>query len=164
MKISKSTRHSKITGDLGETLVLYWLSKYGFECALIDHTGIDIIARNPHTQEIMGISVKSRSRNEGKESEYVSIPNDNFDKAEAACKAFGCEPYFAIVVDAGNIIRGFILPMNRLLTLSPKGKAASEWKMTEAYLKRYAQDPEIHSFEFRTETKKWWGQQVTPAL
>lgn len=30
MKITKSTRHAKITGDFGETLVLYWLSKYGF--------------------------------------------------------------------------------------------------------------------------------------
>ena len=61
--ISKSSRHAKITGDFGEALVLYWLSKYGFECARVDHTGIDLIARNPHTQELMGISVKSRSRN-----------------------------------------------------------------------------------------------------
>ena len=77
MKISKSTRHAKITGDFGEALVLYWLSKYGFECAPVDHTGIDIIARNPHTNEVMGISVKSRSRTEGPEEEYVSIPNDS---------------------------------------------------------------------------------------
>ena len=39
MNISKSSRHSKITGDFGETLILYWLSKYGFECALVDHSG-----------------------------------------------------------------------------------------------------------------------------
>jgi len=97
MKINKSTRHAKIAGDFGEALVLYWLSKYGFECAFVDHTGIDIIARNPHTQEIMGISVKSRTRSEGAESEYVSIPNENFDKAEAACKSFGCVPYFVSV-------------------------------------------------------------------
>jgi len=159
MKIIKSTRHAKITGDFGEALVLYWLSKYGFECARVDHTGIDIIARNPYTQEIMGISVKSRSRNEGAEEEYISIPNDNFAKAEAACAAFGCVPYFAIIVDAGDTIRGFILPMNRLLALFPKGKTASGWKMTTQYLMRYAQDSEIQSFEFRTETKKWWGQQ-----
>ena len=48
MRVNKSSRHTKITGDFGETLVLYWLSKYGFECAPVDHTGIDIIARNPH--------------------------------------------------------------------------------------------------------------------
>jgi len=157
MKISKSTRHAKITGDFGETVVLYWLSKYGFECAAVDHTGIDIIARNPHTKEVMGISVKSRSRSEGAEDEYVSIPNDNFDKAKAACAAFGCVPYFAIVVDAGNVIQGFIVPMKRLLAIFPKRKNGSGWKMTERYLKQYKVMPDIKTFEFRTKTTKWWS-------
>ena len=44
MKINKSTRHSKITGNFGEALVLYLLSKFGFESANVDHTGIDIIS------------------------------------------------------------------------------------------------------------------------
>src|SRR5437870_3618458 len=109
MNILKSTRHAKITGDFGEAMVLYWLSKYGFECARVDHTGIDIIARNSHTKEIMGISVKSRSRRENTDQEFVSIPNDNFAKTKATCNAFGCVPYFAIVVDAGDTIRAFIL-------------------------------------------------------
>jgi len=157
MRVRKSTRHAKITGDFGETLVLYWLSKYGFECAPVDHTGIDIIARNPLTQEIMGISVKSRSRSEGSEEEYVSIPNDNFAKAEAACAAFGCVPYFAIVVDAGDRIRGFILPMDHLLALFPRGKTASGWKMTPQYLDRYERDPEVKMLEFKTTTVRWWS-------
>ena len=91
--------HAKITGGFGEALVLYWLSKYGFECASFDHTGIDIIARNRYTQEVIGVSVKSRSRNKGTEDDSISISNDNFAKAEAACAAFRCGPYFAIVVD-----------------------------------------------------------------
>jgi len=156
MKINKSTRHSKITGDFGETVVLYWLSKYGFECALVNHTGIDIIARNPHSKEIMGISVKSRSRNEGKEEDYLTIPNKEFAKADAACTAFGCVSYFAIVVDAGDSIRGFILSTNHLLSIFPKRKLASGWKMTGQYLKRYSNDPEIKMFEFKTKTIKWW--------
>jgi Holliday junction resolvase-like predicted endonuclease len=80
MKINKSTRHSKIAGDFGEMLVLYWLSKYGFECAKVDHTGIDIIARNPHSKEVMGISVKSRTRNAGKEKDVVNLLADDFKK------------------------------------------------------------------------------------
>jgi len=163
MKINKSTRHARIAGEFGETVILYWLSKYGFECAFVDHTGIDIIARNPHTGEVMGISVKSRTRSEGAEEEYVSIPNDNFTKAEAACKAFGCVPYFAIVVDAEDTIRAFILPMAHLLELFPKGKTASGWKMTKRYLKKYAQDPEIKSFVYKTETEKWWSGQPLDA-
>jgi predicted AAA+ superfamily ATPase len=73
VKIKKSSRHSKITGDFVEQLVLYLLSKHGFESSYVDHTGIDILARNPHTNELIGISVKSRSRNKGKEGTYVNI-------------------------------------------------------------------------------------------
>jgi hypothetical protein len=73
-----------------------------------------------------------------------------------ACAAFGCVPYFAIVVDAGEMIRTFVLPMKRLLELFPKGKLAVGWKMAESNLKRYAEDPEIHTFEFATKTTRWW--------
>ena len=125
MDILKSSRHSKITGDFGETLLLYWLSKYGFECAPINHTGIDLIARNPHTQELMGISVKSRSRSRGAEGMQLRIPKDNFQKAEAACKAFGCAPHFAIVIDAGSTIRCFLTSMSHLLELAGTPAGAS---------------------------------------
>lgn len=155
-EILKSSRHSKITGDFGETLVLYWLSKHGFECASVDHTGIDLIARNPHTKEIMGISVKSRSRSAGTESDFMSIPKDNFDKAKLACEVFGCVPYFAIVIDGGNSIKGFMLSMFHLLEIFPMGRAISAWKMTPKHLEKYYSDDEIKIFEFQTKTKNWW--------
>jgi hypothetical protein len=101
----------------------------------------------------MGISVKSRSRTE---TDFVSIPNDNFAKAEAACAAFGWIPYFAIVVDASDAIRGFVLSMRHLLELCPKGKMASGWKMTPEWLAQYAADEDIKTFEFRATTKQWW--------
>ena len=157
MNINKSSRHAKITGDFGETLVLYWLSKYGFECALIDHTGIDILARNPHTDELMGISVKSRSRNEGAEEEYVNIPNDNFNKAKVACKAFGCVPYYAIVIDAGNSIRVFLLSMDHFLEVSPMRQTAAGWKMRKKAIAAYEKDEDIMIFEMKAETKRWWN-------
>ncbi|MFA5134449.1 MAG: hypothetical protein WC505_01520 [Patescibacteria group bacterium] len=156
MKIQKSTRHSKITGNFCESVILYWLSKYGFECANVDHTGIDIIARNPHTKEVMGISVKGRSRNEGKEKTYVSIPNDNFDKIRRACKAFNCVPYFAIVVDEKDRIYSFIVSMGHLLKLFPEGNRVCAWKMTEKHIARYKQDSEIMFFEFDYKTLNWW--------
>lgn len=156
MKLNKSSRHSKITGDFSESLILYWLSKYGFECALVDHTGIDIIAYNPHTEERMGISVKSRSRNTGKEGQYVSIPNENFPKVNAACKAFGCVPYFAIVVDEGDEITAFITPMSHMLDLHPMGKTVSGWKMGNKWLEQYHSDPDIKIFHFKHQTRTWW--------
>ena len=83
MDPTKSSRHSKITGDFGERLILYWLSKYGFECTFVDHTGIDLLARNPRTEELMGISVKSRSRNKGTEKTEVTIQKENFTKTKS---------------------------------------------------------------------------------
>lgn len=156
MKVNKSSRHSKITGNFAENLVLYWLSKYGFECANVDHTGIDIIARNPHTKEVMGISVKSRSRNAGKEGTYVSIPNDNFDKVKNACDAFNCKPYFAIVVDENEKIMVFILPMSYLLKLFPKGNRVCAWKMNKFHLLQYYKDRKIMIFEFTYQARNWW--------
>lgn len=156
MKILKSSRHSKIAGDFGEALVLYWLSKYGFECALVDHTGIDIIAKNPHTGEIMGISVKTRSRAEGTDAEGVYIQNGDFKKVEEACKAFGCVPYFSIIVDAGDAIRVYVLSMEHLLEICPMGKLVCNWKMRDKDLSRYEQDQEIKSFMFSSQMGRWW--------
>ncbi len=162
MDIIKSSRHSKIAGDFGEALVLYWLSKHGFECARVDHTGIDLIARNPHTRDIMGISIKSRTRSSGGESESVTIPHDDFAKVEAACSAFGCTPYFAIVVDAGEVIRVFITSLEHLVHLHPRKSSGSFWKMSRAHLAEYSDDPEIMAFELHTDTKRWWSMKTTP--
>ena len=149
MKLKKSSRHSKIAGDFGEALVLYWLSKYGFECAHVDHTGIDLIARHPGTGELMGISVKSRTRVRDQEDAPVHIPVDNFAKAEEACKAFGCVPYFAIVADTGPHIFGFLTSLDHLQSLFPTSSKVCAWKMTAPFLRKYAADAKVRSFEFR---------------
>lgn len=156
IEINKSSRHSKITGDFSESLVLYWLSKHGFECANIDHTGIDILAKNPITHELMGISVKSRSRNEGKEGQYLSIPNDNFSKVEEACLTFECISYFAIVIDEDGKIKIFILSMEKLLDYFPMGEKVSGWKMSKKWIEKYNMDNQIIKVEFDYQTINWW--------
>lgn len=156
MELAKSSRHSRITGDFGETLVLYWLSRYGFECAGVDHTGIDLLAKNPRTQELMGISVKSRSRNRGTERTPLNIRNDEFTKVATACRAFDCTPYFAIVIDAADRVRTWLLPMQHLRKISPPGRAVATWKMTNAALARYEADPVIKAFELKTLRTRWW--------
>ncbi len=155
IKISKSTRHSKITGEFAEGLVLYWLSKHGFECARVDHTGMDLIARNPRNKELMGISVKTSSRNRGTEGTVVRIDRDNIRKLTDACKSFGCVPYFAIVVDAGNAIRCFIVTLPYLVTRSGKTKGLY-WGMRPKDLKHYLIDQEVIAFEFESKTVRWW--------
>jgi len=157
MKISKSSRHSKITGDFGEALVLYWLSKYGFECALVDHTGIDLIARRPHSHEVMGISVKSRCRDTSTEGEYLRIPRDDLEKADRACTSFGCVPYYAIIIDAGNLLRAYIIAKQHLLLVCPPTPSGVAWRMTPAHVSQYEQDAQIMAFEFQSLTKRWWS-------
>jgi len=157
--IMKSTRHSKITGDFAEALVLYWLSRDGFECARVDHTGIDLIARNRHSNEYMGISVKSRSRYAGTESESVNLPPDGFVKARKACEAFGdCVPYYAIVVDGSNAIRCFLLSLGHLESLIGKGNEMHYWRMDSRHLTAYAKDTEVMAFELAARMGRWWGQ------
>jgi hypothetical protein len=154
--ISKSTRHSQITGDFAEALVLYWLSRDAFECARLNHTGIDLLARNPHTNELMGISVKCRSRYRGTESESLSIPMADFDKVTAACTAFSCQPYFAIVVDGGGCVRLFLTSMSHLREVANAGKERIHWRMTPEHIKRYRSDEQIKSVELQVLAGKWW--------
>ncbi len=156
MRIEKSSRHSKITGDFAEALVLYWLSKYGFECARVDHTGIDLIAKNPKTGELVGVSVKSRSRVEGQAKESLYVPTTEFRKVEDACNAFGCLPYFAMVIDADNMIRAYILPMSALRDLCPPTEANSYWKMGEKDQAKYLSDERVKTFVLSSNTIRWW--------
>jgi hypothetical protein len=156
MKLTKSTRHSKITGDFGESIVLYLLSRHGFECAKVDHTGIDLIARRPNSDEILGISVKSRSRQPGTENSHVSLPHEGFVKARAACDAFRCVPYVAMVVDAGEKIRVLLLSLHHLQKLCPGGKRVISWPMSEPFLKKYYADLQINIFEFSAHAQKWF--------
>ena len=95
----KSSRHSKIAGDFGEMLVLYYLSRYGFECALIDHTGIDLLARSAVEGSPRGISVKTVSRIESRKDQPSRLPLSILTEAESACMAFNADPYIAIVFD-----------------------------------------------------------------
>jgi hypothetical protein len=150
-KIKKSTNHSKIAGDFGEHLILYWLSKYGFECAQVSHTGIDIIARKPGSKKMWGISVKSRTRNEGTESTNVRIGVENVNKAQQACDTFDCVPYFAIVVDAGPEIKAFLISLARLKHL----KLLASWPMTAKYLEKYDDDKEIMQIRLKSDTFHW---------
>jgi Holliday junction resolvase-like predicted endonuclease len=154
-EIDKSSRHSKITGDFAEGLVLYWLSKHGFECARVDHTGIDLIATNPYTNERMGISVKARSRNTGTEERYIKIKRSDEEKVNKACVAFGCAPYFAIVIDAGATIRCFVLTMDYLLKLSGSRQELG-LGMRQKDLESYYEDSQIMVFEFESRTIRWW--------
>jgi hypothetical protein len=152
----KSSRHSKIAGDFAEALVLYWLSKYGYECAHVDHTGIDLIARAPDGPEVMGVSVKCRDRYDHRVKAPVNLPADGFVKARKSCEAFGCVPYYAVVVDAAAAVRCFVLSLDHLLKVAggaPGGRRY--WRMGSEDISRYEADPLIQRFILQTAFCSW---------
>ena len=103
--IEKSSRHSKIIGNFGEQLIGNWLSRSGFEVALVDHTGIDIIAFNKKKNQRIGITVKSRTRNEGTEKDNVFVFRNNKNdrqKLLEACEAFACDPCIGVYVETSQ--------------------------------------------------------------
>jgi hypothetical protein len=155
----KSTRHSKIIGDFGEHFVCDTLSKSGFEVLRVDHTGLDIIAYNVSNKKRLGITVKSRTRNEGKESVSVSIfshqkGKDDRKRLEDACTNFACEPWIAIYVE--NQV-GADLYLTSLGTFNGYrgGKAIETWKMDEKSKQKYLEDQNVKHVSIQLNTSKW---------
>jgi len=153
MEVKKSPRHSKIAGDFFEHLIMYLLSKSGFECIHVDYIGIDVIAKNPHKDEVMGISVKGRTRTGEQTKDRVKISNGNFVKMEKTCKTFHCTPYLAIIVDAEKSITGVITPLKNIKKYLPT-KSNLNWNMNS--IDTYRSDDNCKVFEFNEGIHKWW--------
>lgn len=136
MNIKKSSRHSKIIGNFGETLISNWLSRSGFEVITVDHTGIDIIAYDPKSKQRLGITVKSRTRNEGVEEDPVNIFSNSKkdrEKLKRACKSFACIPWIAIYVETLNFAEIYLTSLNNYDSKyrGKKVRKIDDWKMGE---------------------------------
>jgi hypothetical protein len=153
--IEKSSRHSKIAGDFGEAFVLYWLSKHGYECARIDHTGIDLIASKRGGQ-VLGISVKARTRSEGKETNSIMLRLADIDGAGVACRTFRCEPWFAFVVDAADMLRVFMMSAATLLELFSPGQQYVTVRMSPTWIAKYKAHAQVKWFEVHVTEHAGW--------
>jgi len=162
MEIVKSTRHQKIIGDLGEAILCNWLSRSGFEVTIVDHTGIDVLAYNSQTGKRLGISVKSRTRVKGTETEAVNIfsyqkGKDDRQKALDACKAFAAEPWIAIYVESSNCAGLFLLSLehyDREYRAKQK-RAIDGWKMGQKYTERYEADSQVRHIRMDFSGSSW---------
>lgn len=155
MDIDKSTRHQKVIGDYGERLVCNWLSRSGFEVSVVDHTGMDIIAYNPSTNQRLGITVKARTRMPGTEKTNVKIfgkKNDDRQKLLNACKAFTCEPWVAVYVETLKLGDIYLTSLNNY-----NKYATTSWKMSDEYSELYDKDPDIKHIHFEFHATSWWG-------
>ena len=160
MDINKSSRHSKIVGDFGEQIVANWLSRSGWQVVSVDHTGIDIIAYHRTSEERIGITVKSRTRKPGTETESVNLfsnKTDDREKIQTACKDFGCEPGIAVYVEAENSADLYLTSLanyDAQYRVRSK-KVIDDWKMSKNYLQRYTSDSKVHHIHIGFEEENW---------
>lgn len=158
MEISRGTRHSKIIGDFGEYLVCNWLSRSGFEVSRVDHTGIDVVAYNPSAGRY-GITVKSRTRTSGKESESVYVfRKDDRKKLLDACEAFGCEPWIAVYVELECTADLYLTSLVNYDSKYRAGNASAidAWGMTPMQMQGYVADAEVRHIRIAFKDENWW--------
>jgi len=162
MDIEKGTRYSRIIGDFGEAIVLNWLSRSKFEVCLVDHTGIDVIAYHPATKRRLGITVKARTRNVGKEKTGVTILSnqkgkDDRQKLLDACKAFACDPWLAVYVETLEAADLYLTSLAHYdeRYMSRQGRTRVDWKMGKKYTEEYDKDPEVRHVRMAFRTTHW---------
>jgi hypothetical protein len=160
MDIIKSSRHQKIIGDFGESIICNWLSRSGFEVVVVDHTGIDVVAYNPKTDERLGITVKSRTRGRGSENDSVNLlsyqsKNDR-QKVLIACKSFACTPWIAVYVETTEGADVYLTSLeNYDKKYGKQGKKIDDWKMGPKDRQNYAMDPDVRHIRLSFETLNW---------
>jgi len=149
-QIEKSSRHQHIIGKFGEYTLCNWLSRSGFEVAIVDHTGLDLVAFNPKTKKRLGITVKSRTRNRGKETTKVNIfscregKNDRIRLTDA-CSAFGCEPWIAVYVETQQSADLYLTSLENYDSKyrGRAGHAIDGWGMSSKHRALYEADKEV---------------------
>jgi Holliday junction resolvase len=164
--IEKGSRHQKILGNFGEYLVCNWLSRSGFEVCVVDHTGMDLIAYNPHTKQRLGITVKSRTRASGTETGSVYVfreANNDRQKLVDACEAFRCKPWIAVYTECDAFADLFLTSLDNYDgKYKPKEKRAVDgWKMQERNTRAYAKDPEVKHIHITFKEDNWWPSEVS---
>jgi Holliday junction resolvase-like predicted endonuclease len=138
-----SNNHQHITGDFAEHLVMYCLSKRGYECAHVRHVGIDVIAAKDGKR--LGISVKSRSRKPGMMDVSLTMNNSkkHVEHVRETCQHFRCEEHFAFVMDQNDTIKVILVPLScieRHYVISEK--SSQDWNT-----RKFEADPSAQVFE-----------------
>ncbi len=165
MEIEKSSRHQHIIGKFGEYMLCNWLSRSGFEVAIVDHTGLDIVGFYPKTKQRLGITVKSRTRSVGKETTNINLfsyregKNDR-QKLVDACAAFGCEPWIALYIET---LQSADLYLTSLDNYDSKyrgrmGRALDTWRMSSKYRDLYEADREVKHVTANFNQEGWGWQ------
>ena len=165
--IDKSTRHRRIVGHFGEYLVCNWLSRSGFEACIVEHTGMDVIAYGPRTNQRLGITVKSRTRTPGTETGSVYLFREakrDRHKLEDACNAFSCDPWIAVYAECDTHADLFLTSLaNYDKRYRVPGRVVDGWAMTKKSTNEYETDPEVKHISVDFKADNWWKDKARSA-
>jgi hypothetical protein len=162
MEIEKSSRHQHIIGKFGEYMLCNWLSRSRFEVAIVDHTGLDLVAFNPRTEQRIGITVKSRTRSIGTETTSVNLfsyrkGKDDRQRLLEACYSFGCEPWIAIYVETKNFADLYLTSLDNYdkRYRTKVGRAVDTWGMASKHRTLYGEDKEVKHIKIDFHQQNW---------
>lgn len=122
----------------------------------------DVIAYNPSKNQRLGITVKSRTRDIGKEEEPVNIfsyqkgKNDR-QKLFDAYKAFACEPWIAVYVEILEFADVYLISVENYdeKYRGKEGRAIDDWKMRKKDKERYNKDHDVKHIRIEFHTTNW---------
>ncbi len=113
----------KLIGDFGEGFVTYVLIRKGYEVAVVDHVGADLIAEKGGNR--FAVSVKTRVFKKGsKESLVFVVEESHIEKLEKFAALFGMTAIFALLVCLSDeqMIHLMIVPVSKLKEKLPSVK------------------------------------------
>jgi hypothetical protein len=138
--------------DFLEGFLFYWFSEHGFKCAKVERNGIDFLARNLATKELLGIAIRSANPTEDR----VVVSRENLDDARASCAGFDAVPWFAFAAVGAGSTLFFVTGAERLLDMFAAGMDAVEWSLGPEAQLGYRADPTVMSIEVNHKAWRWW--------
>ncbi|MDQ6970865.1 MAG: hypothetical protein Q9M16_10180 [Mariprofundus sp.] len=143
------SRAAKQIGDFGEALVNYDFIRKGYEVAVVDHVGADLICSKDGTdgtKKRYAISVKTRRfKNASDESRMYNIESAHLDKLRYFSDSFGLEPLFSLLVcisDDKKLIL-FTVRVVDIPSCFRKTKAGYSFRFSDKHLVSLKNDPNI---------------------
>lgn len=148
------TRAPHLLGEFGEGLVTYLLIRHGYEIAVVNHVGADLIAEKSNQR--FAVSVKTRLfRTGSRESRNFVIDKLHLAKLHSFATRFDMRPLFAQVVCLADekIIQVFVLPVDRIADLLRPARHGFALRcQRKKDIDRFASMPDVIYARWREET------------
>jgi len=138
------SRAAKQLGDFGEGLVTYALICKGYEVALVDHVGADLIAEKNGIRFAVSVQTR-RFKPAVKESRVYTVEEPHLRKLDYFARQFAMTPLFAFVACMADdkAIHLFLARVDDIRKHLPKGKHGYSIRFGKTRLQKLIDNPYI---------------------